>query len=304
MRRHRNFASILWVAGACFTALLRAQPLTTSPANPAPPAPHPLAWDAMTKQYQAKASDQTNEFTFWVTNTSANPVSITALHPSCGCTVATLPSQPWVLSAGAFGPIHANINFAGKHGAVVKLIQVENSVSPQTLTIRVDIPEDPAALMRTRNVQMAFADRQAVFKNDCASCHVTPAINQMGEPLYKAACGICHDSDHRASMVPDIRHPMHPTDAVFWKKWIVEGKTNSLMPAFSHSLGGPLTDEQIASLVEYLTKTVPAMGSPPMAPRFQPIPSQPLPAPSSPSLPGRPEPVQAPPFPPLPPRTQ
>ena len=108
---------------------------------------------------------------------------------------------------------------------------------------------------RTRNLQIAMADRQAVFKNNCASCHVAPAVDKKGQALYSAACAICHDAPHRATMVPDLKTVQAEQNKIYWLHWITNGKPGSLMPAFSKSQGGPLTDEQIESLATYLAES-------------------------------------------------
>jgi mono/diheme cytochrome c family protein len=111
---------------------------------------------------------------------------------------------------------------------------------------------------RGRNFQTAAADRQAVFKGDCVRCHVTPGEGKLGKALYDASCGICHDSHNRATMVPDLLALKMPTDKDFWRAWITYGRPSSLMPAFAQAEGGPLTEEQIASLVTYLTTAIPS----------------------------------------------
>lgn len=225
---------------------------------------HPLVWDSMLKQYNARPGETTNMFTFSVTNTALTNVSILNLRPSCGCTVAKLPSNPWILAPGSNGQTQVTINFAGKHGMVTKQIYVDTSHGPQTLNIQVNVPEATMAPgdMRNRNMQTALADRQAVFKGDCASCHAAPTHTAAGEPvlgekLYAAACGICHESDHRAAMVPDLKALKNSTDLNYWTKWISEGKAGSLMPGFSTEQGGPLSQAQIDSLAQYLLKNYP-----------------------------------------------
>ena len=59
-------------------------------------------------------------------------------------------------------------------------------------------------------------------------------------------------------MVPDLMVVREPRDAAFWQRWITEGKDRTLMPAFAREKGGPLSAEQIASLVEYAMKTFPS----------------------------------------------
>ena len=124
---------------------------------------------------------------------------------------------------------------------------------------------------RQTNQKLALADRQAVFKGDCAKCHVEPTVNKMGQQLFTAACGICHEGEHRASMVPDLRALPKEKNADYWRTWITYGRPGSLMPAFSKAEGGILDDAQIASLVSYLMTAIPAA---PAAPTtvFPPIP--------------------------------
>ena len=107
---------------------------------------------------------------------------------------------------------------------------------------------------RALNLQMAAADRQAVFKGECATCHVQRGEGKYGQALYEADCAICHEGEHRATMVPDLHALKTPTNFEFWRIWIAHGKPGSLMPAFSTIDGGPLSDMQIASLASYLSE--------------------------------------------------
>src|SRR5581483_6130270 len=117
-------------------------------------------------------------------------------------------------------------------------------------------PETPETV-REANRQLASLDRQQVFKGECATCHVQPLGNKMGAELFHEACGICHFAERRASMVPELVTAREPRDAAFWRKWITDGKENSLMPAFAKKHGGPLTDEQIESLVAFALEALP-----------------------------------------------
>ena len=158
--------------------------------------------------------------------------------------------------------------------------------TPQTALVPTVLPgpaSGPASslqerLRRMNNQQTAAGDRQAVFRNDCAACHVEPTVGKMGGELFDKACGICHTAENRASMVPVLANI---PSKEYWMHWITQGKEGSLMPVFSKSAGGPLTDEQITSLVEYLVSE----GTPPAKPviheprvlRLEPVRSQPLP---------------------------
>jgi mono/diheme cytochrome c family protein len=262
------------------------------PAAPAPaaaavsPNAKALQWDATSKKYDAKPEDSSAPFTFNVTNVSQSEVSITSLRTTCGCTVAQLPplpAQPYKLAPGSNVAISVNMDLRGKMGAVSKTVHVDSTAGTQPLTVLVTIPPPAATAAnsdphsapnamgnRARNIQNALADRQAIFKGDCASCHVQKGVGKFGQELYAASCGICHDAEHRAAMVPDLKVPRSERDLAFWQKWIMEGKPGTLMPAFAQAHGGPLTQEQIDSLTTYLYQNFPkkpqAVASTPAAP--------------------------------------
>ncbi|HKS37958.1 MAG TPA: DUF1573 domain-containing protein [Verrucomicrobiae bacterium] len=226
-----------------------------------PQTPSPLVWDAEIKEYTARPGETNVQLTFNLTNTAPSEVLINDVRTSCGCTVVRLPEYPWRLAAGTNGQIHVTADLRGKRGLLHKLVYVYTAAyGVKPLTIKVNIPDPAPGAMadRSRNLQIAAADRQAVFKNDCAKCHSEPAIGKKGAELYTAACAICHDAEHRLAMVPDLRALNHPTNRDHWKTWVIHGKPGTLMPAFAKSEGGPLTDEQIDSLADYLAEHVPS----------------------------------------------
>lgn len=243
------------IGGAGAALHLRAADRPTAGSGAA--AVHPLAWDAMEKSLDAKHGDSVADFEFTVTNRSDKVVTITELRPSCGCTVAEMPSSPWVLAPGAKGSFHALVDFGGKHGKFSKSVLVGSTAGVQTLGMTVNIPE-PDAATRLRNQQLAAANRQAVFRGDCASCHVAPIGNKTGAELFQAACAICHLASPRAEVVSDLLKPREPRDAAYWRKWITEGREGSLMPGFAQTHGGPLSEAQVESLVEFAVRQLPA----------------------------------------------
>lgn len=239
-----------------------AQPPSAYPATPA----NALAWDKELKELIAEPGDTNVLVTFQFTNQHTSEVVIKNVRPSCGCTTLELPPMPWTIPAGTNGEITASLDLRGKRGTLTKSITVDSTSGYKSLLFKVTVPTEIATATasgetvdpeRLKNMQMAQVDRQVVFKNaDCAKCHAEPAHGKMGEDLYRAACAICHDTPHRATMVPDLTQPKFPTSAPYWKYWIINGRPGSLMPAFSKIHGGPLTDEQIESLVEFLTETI------------------------------------------------
>ncbi len=240
------------------SAPIPARPTGVIPAGViAPPVAHPewLAWDSTAKDLTSEVGATNIIVTFSVTNVSTTNVVIRSVRPSCGCTIAKLPSQPWTLQPGDHGDIQASLDLRGKRGLLQKYLSVDSSAGFKLLIFKVHIPENAATSMametRGRNLMAALADRQAVFKGTCVSCHVEPTKGKLGAELYVAACGICHDSTHRASMVPDLQAVRRPTRE-YWHRWTASGKAGTLMPAFAQTEGGPLNDAQITSLVDYL----------------------------------------------------
>lgn len=219
-----------------------------------------LAWENTSQSAEITADKEKVEFTFNFTNASALPIVVLDVHPSCGCTTPHLPPLPWTVNAGEPGQIGLTVDIRGKAGVLFKSAKISTDKGSMDVHLRITIQPAPVPQMtdadRARGLEMAKADRQAVFKGDCATCHARPTEGLYGKALYDAACGICHEAEHRASMVPDLHKLKTPTNAEFWRVWIANGKPGSLMPAFAQAQGGPLNDVQIASLAAFLNATI------------------------------------------------
>lgn len=243
--------------------LLCALGVVAVPSGGAADFPDALLFDGTSKELNVETGATNAVFGFAFTNAAPGQVVIESVRTSCGCTVAKVPTLPWVIPPGGDGEFSVTLDLRGKRGTVTKSVFVNTSMGTKPLTVRAIIPDNGSGSGagggmddRLRNMQIALADRTAVFRGDCASCHATPALAKHGPALYLAACAICHDSHNRASMVPDLKNLAHPTDRDHWIRWISFGRHGSLMPAFSKSEGGILTDEQIDSLADYLTRTI------------------------------------------------
>lgn len=222
-----------------------------------------IAWDSTSKEYNAKVGEGIAPFVFLLTNISSSEVVISNVTTTCGCTVAQLPAQPWHLAPGINGEIKVSMNLTGKLGHVTKAVTVNSSAGTKVLQVKVNIPPAPAPVTenargdRAANMAAAKANRQAIFQGDCVSCHVARGAGKFGKELFVADCAICHDTPHRAAMVPDLRAPKTSRDRAYWANWITSGKAGSLMPAFGEKEGGPLSSAQIDSLVTYLIENFP-----------------------------------------------
>lgn len=216
------------------------------------PAPA-LAWDATFKETFARSGDTNVVVSFRFTNATPTEFTIEKVTTSCGCSLAVLPVQPWRLKPDDTGEITVRTDLRGKRGVLVKSAILYTSGGIKVLTFQINIQAPLNEAQRQKNQAFAKADRQAVFKDDCVRCHVEPTRGKTGKELFAAACGICHETEHRASMVPDLRVLKAPATPDYWRGIITKGKPDSLMPAFATTEGGPLTEEQVRSLVEFLS---------------------------------------------------
>jgi mono/diheme cytochrome c family protein len=226
-----------------------------------------LVWDATSKSTDVAANEDSAHFTFNFTNVTGGNVVFLDVHPSCGCTTTELPPLPWTIPPGTNGQIGATVNVQGKNGMLFKTVTVSTDKGSKMLSLRINILPPVIRTMtdaqRAQGVAIAKVDRQMVFRGDCASCHVKSGAGKYSQALYEAVCGICHEAEHRATMVPDLHALKTPTNDEFWRTWIAHGKAGSLMPAFSTAEGGPLSDMQIASIAAYLDVTIPSHVAPP-----------------------------------------
>jgi cytochrome c5 len=193
--------------------LIAALSAVSTPITEAAPPLNSLAWNVLSQTNVSKPGERYSNFKFWFTNTASEDVQIIRAQSSCFCTVAKLPATPWRILAGTNGSIDVQMDLAGKSGEVTKMVTVDSTAGRQQLLVKTVItPGQPATTMtdadRLKNMQTALADRQVVFKKaECASCHADPAKGVAdGAQLYTSVCGICHDAEHRASTVPDLKN--------------------------------------------------------------------------------------------------
>jgi cytochrome c5 len=224
---------------------------------------NPLVWSAPDQTNRPAPGEITAHFVFTVSNASPDEIAIEDVKPSCGCTVAKPPRKPWVLHPGETNALNVLVDLRGKSGSLFKEIEIVSAQAPTKLHVTVEIQTgsnglSPADNQRIWGRELAAVDRQAVFTNpECLKCHLVPAFGKKGEYLFHTTCGICHESPRRATMVPDLGALKSEIEPDYWRNWITHGKPGTLMPAFTSTEGGPLTDAQIDGLVVYLTKAFP-----------------------------------------------
>jgi cytochrome c5 len=261
----------LWRAGLLGMVAvsgLFATPVHAAAGAPDRPILSKLALDADVKHYDAKVTDTMVKFQFNLTNTWTNEITIDRLVTSCGCTTASLPSNPWHIPPGGHGVVDATVNLHGKGAGLLKK-NVTFYVSAQAVylgsrvvwvEVNIPAPPIPPALSpaeRKTARERAKSNPQMVFSDPkCASCHADLGRDRVGAKLYVADCGICHDSPKRDPAVPDLRTLKGPMNFASWRAIISDGKPPTMMPAFSAAHGGPLNDNQIHLLAQYLDRAM------------------------------------------------
>jgi mono/diheme cytochrome c family protein len=223
--------------------------------------PAGLAWDSTDKRVVLPGMTNRMQIAFALTNTSPEEVTILSAETTCECTVVDAATKfPWRLAPSEAGVLKVNVNTRGNYGVMEKSLVVKTSKGIQKLDFHLTIPLSPAPFnrsVREQDVEVARADRQAVFKGHCAACHSLPAKHLEGAILYEKACAICHNSEHRAEFVPDLAALKRPMDEDSWREIISHGKPGTLMPAFDEKEGGSLDIYQIHSLVLFLSMKYP-----------------------------------------------
>lgn len=187
--------------------------------------------------------------TFIIGNVGTDTLVIMSANPSCGCTAAVLDEKK--VAPGK--TTRLNITFDPRNkaeGQFTKTITVvSNSVVEPQKQLRIH-----GTIFKSKTAHKDMMHLDGVFDGNCASCHVEKGKGELGAKLYEADCAICHGSKADNKPGPDIASDeMMGRTPESWKKIITEGIANSNMPAFHTKHKGPLGDEEIASLVDYLS---------------------------------------------------
>jgi hypothetical protein len=145
------------------------------------------------------------------------------------------------LKPGEKGSITVVVDMRGKKGIFSKKIDVytNDPITPVT-TLSVKI----AAKDR---IHMAQYNATDIFKEECRTCHVDRGRGKKGWDLFKADCFMCHNAGKNTSLSTMSKKP-----AKEMLKAIREGVTNTLMPGFDLSNGGPLDDADMQSLIDLM----------------------------------------------------
>jgi len=178
-------------------------------------------------------------------NIGGSPLRISRTEASCGCTVVSIDRD--VIPPNGTATLEILIDTTGKVGAVEKTVSIfsNDTVEPEArLTLKVRVKSPAHRGMSVEGV--------TIFHGECRRCHVDVGMGLSGERLFQADCAMCHRSkDDEYSPGPPIE-VLRVIEMDALKRATTKGIPDSSMPGFSKAEGGPLTEEQIQSLLQFL----------------------------------------------------
>ncbi|MEM0952257.1 MAG: DUF1573 domain-containing protein [Cyanobacteria bacterium P01_H01_bin.74] len=193
---------------------------------------------------------------FFLYNIGGKHLRLTAIEPSCGCTLAEASKK--VIPPGGFSQLKIDLDTSLKLGAVRKSITVRSNDPTQPVIDLVVTGEVLAKKAAAHDdIMLQPKDRLALFKGRCATCHVNRGVGKTGKALFLADCAMCHgqQAEGNGTAGPALRHLDFSQPAIKQAvhRVIANGSPHTpQMPPFSQEVGGPLTDDEIESLVQFL----------------------------------------------------
>ena len=181
---------------------------------------------------------KTVEYTFRFENKGTEDLLIKEVTTSCGCTAALVSSN--TVKPGGNGEITVSYDSQGRAGAVSRTITVVSNdlVEPvKELTITATV---------TSSMHTTFNVNESLFSDKCGACHFSPALNKKGKELYDAVCTFCHGR----TAVGLERLKVMEMDVI--NEITRNGIAGTEMPAWIKEQGGPLDEEQIRSLSNFI----------------------------------------------------
>ena len=181
---------------------------------------------------------KTVEYTFRFENKGTEDLLIKEVTTSCGCTAALVSSS--TVKPGEKGEITVSYDSQGRAGAVSRTITIVSNdlVEPvKELTITATV---------TSSMHTTFNVNESLFSDKCGACHFSSALNKKGKELYDAVCTFCHG---RTAVGLESLKVME-MDVI--KEITRNGIAGTEMPAWIKEQGGPLDEEQIRSLSNFI----------------------------------------------------
>lgn len=222
---------------------------TASTGSPAAAA-EPISFfqDRVEKFIGEYPNDKRAAYTLQLHNPGDKPVTALSIKTSCGCTVAR-PKKTTVLP-GETVDVRVTVDMTGKRGKIKKglTVRYEYDGKPKTMIVAIALE---ALLIIPEHESRSLDDK--LFGPKCGRCHAVPAKGKQGAQLFRAVCGYCHGMNAEGASAMGFNNAKYlkSFDRKKADRIIRKGTGNNRMPGFSTEKNGPLSDEQIESLIMY-----------------------------------------------------
>jgi len=186
--------------------------------------------------------------TFKLTNGGTGLLLLNGAHSSCGCTVPKLTVNK--LKPGESTDLLVVVDTAMKQGRLIKTVSVlSNDPSSPNLKLYLSMN------VKNPHVGLSEEGRAKIFTSDkCNSCHVAKGNGLFGKDLYEADCAMCHGKQGLGAIGPQLLGPYENSAFKNGMETIASNgsPTHRSMPGFLVDAGGPLSKQQIDSILKYL----------------------------------------------------
>jgi mono/diheme cytochrome c family protein len=194
--------------------------------------------------------------TFRITNAGSRVLHIENVSASCGCTMVVLTKNE--LEPGQTTTLKVSIDTAMKQGSVTKNVTIDSNdpLHPRLCVSLLINAINPHQGMSPEAGAKIFTDAH------CASCHVAKGEGKVGRDLYNADCAMCHGPKAEGAVGPRLFGPYDDPKFANLMRTVLESgsKSHRSMPGFLKVNGGPLSEEQTQSLLDYLKSLSKARG--------------------------------------------
>lgn len=189
--------------------------------------------------------------TFYLSNVGGKRLLIQKVDTSCGCTVADVSKKS--VAPGEVTALKVTLDTSIKLGKVKKKITVYSNDPKQPV---LNLYLKAMVLPQTQgHEKIVVKDPLVLFKGKCATCHVMKGKGKTGKGLFQADCAMCHGMNAQGAVAPGLNHENYddPKTLERLRRVISQGSPRTPeMPPFAKSHGGPLSEGEIDSLLNYL----------------------------------------------------
>ena len=184
-------------------------------------------------------------FTIRIENNGEGERVIEKAKPTCSCTL--VPFSKSTLAPHEHLEINGELDTFGRLGKIKKSIRVYVEGRPTPFYVRIE------GFAKAFPKNHLPTEGKSLFKGECRVCHVRQGEGRFAQYLYLADCALCHGifkNGGKGGAHSLLNLSKMSDDEMM--KIIAEGKDE--MPAFSKEHGGPLSPQQLHSLLAPLRK--------------------------------------------------